>query len=42
MKQRLLLILSILSIRVLSCPEHQAQVIFEIVSDFVFRISSFR
>ena len=27
MKQRLLLILSILSIRVLSCPKHQVQVI---------------
>ena len=42
MKQRLLLILSLLSIRVLSRPEHQAQVVFEIVSDFALRISRFR
>ena len=40
MKQHLLLILCILSIRVLSCPDDQAQVIFEFVSDF--RVSEFR
>jgi hypothetical protein len=38
MYRRLLLILSLLSIRVLSRPEHQAQVIFEFVSDFGFRV----